>query len=154
MKIRGDGRLGGISEVLGKRKWKEPRTWSSKWVTTGNGKVNKVKVVIEQRLRMGRPLIGTGGTTERGTEPRTKLLSESGTCAYAEGMNWRPRDVKIKVFGKKENSFVISRLRLCPFTVEGLGSILGWGTKILQATWCGYKTNKQNSEMIPEEWEW
>ena len=52
MKIRGDGRLGEISEVLGKRKWKEPRTWSSKWVTRGNGKVDKVKMVTEQRPRM------------------------------------------------------------------------------------------------------
>ena len=94
-------------------------------------------MVIEQRPRMGRPLIGTGGMMERGTEPRTKLLSEFGACAYAEGMNQRPRDVKIKVFGKKENSFVISWLRLCPFTVEGLGSFPSWGSKILQATWCG-----------------
>ena len=38
---------------------------------------------------------------ERGPEPRTKFLSESEACAYAEGMNQRPRDVKIKVFGKK-----------------------------------------------------
>ena len=50
---------------------------------------------------MGRPLIGTGGMMERGPEPRTKFLSESEACAYAEGMNQRPRDVKIKVFGKK-----------------------------------------------------
>ena len=62
---------------------------------------------------------------ERVPEPRTKLLSDSEACAHAEGMNRRPRDVKIKVFGKTENSFVISWLRLCPFTVEGLGSILG-----------------------------
>ena len=47
----------------------------------GNGKVNEVRVVTEQRPRMGRPLIGTGGTMERGTEPRTKLLSESEACA-------------------------------------------------------------------------
>ena len=84
MKIRGDGRLGGISEVLGNRKWKEPRPWSSKWVTTGHGKVDKVKVVTEQRPRIGRPLVGTGGSMERGPEPRTKLLSEFGACVYVE----------------------------------------------------------------------
>ena len=50
---------------------------------------------------MGRPLIETGGMMERGPEPRTKFLSESEACAYAEGMNQRPRDVKIKVFGEK-----------------------------------------------------
>ena len=48
MKIRGDGRLGGISEVLGNRKWKASRTWSSKWVTTGHGKVDKVKLVTNK----------------------------------------------------------------------------------------------------------
>ena len=87
----------------------------------GNGKVNEVRVVTEQRPRMGRPLIGIVVTMERGPEPRTKLLSEYGACAYAEGMNQRPRDVKIKVFGKKENSFVISLLRASvPSLVEEL----------------------------------
>ena len=34
------------------------------------------------------------------------------------------------------------RLGLGTFTAEGTGSILGWGTKIPQAMWCGKKKKK------------
>ena len=36
----------------------------------------------------------------------------------------------IKIRG---NSLVVQWLGLCAFTAEGLGSVSGWGTKILQA---------------------
>ena len=42
------------------------------------------------------------------------------------------------------NSLVVQWLGLCTFIPGGPGLILGQGTKILQATWCGPKqTNKQ-----------
>ena len=40
------------------------------------------------------------------------------------------------------NSLMTQRVEVCAFTVEGLGSIPGRGTKIPQAAWCGQK--KQN----------
>ena len=30
----------------------------------------------------------------------------------------------------------------CAFTARALGSVPGWGTKILQGTWCGKKKKK------------
>ena len=49
------------------------------------------------------------------------------------------------------NSLVVQWLRLCAFTVEGLGSIPGWGTKILQDTQHGQKKknkSKKKSQII------
>ena len=40
-------------------------------------------------------------------------------------------------------SLAVQRLGLCAFTAEGPGSILGWGTKIPQATRCSQKTKKE-----------
>ena len=36
-----------------------------------------------------------------------------------------------------ENHLVVQWLGLCTFTAEGLNSVPGWGTKILQAARCG-----------------
>ena len=38
-----------------------------------------------------------------------------------------------------ENSLMVQWLGLYSFTAEGVGSIPGWGTKILQAVWCSQK---------------
>ena len=46
------------------------------------------------------------------------------------------------VYRNKENegtSLVVQGLSLCPFTPWGMGSVPGWGTKILHAEWCGQK---------------
>ena len=43
------------------------------------------------------------------------------------------------------NSVVVQRLGLCTFNAEGRGSILGRGTKILRAVWCG-KQDKRKSK--------
>ena len=40
---------------------------------------------------------------------------------------------------RTENSLVVQWLGLCALTVAGWGSILGWGTQILQAARCGKK---------------
>ena len=40
------------------------------------------------------------------------------------------------------NSLAVQWLRLCAFTVEGLGLIPGGGTKIPQAAWRGQKKKK------------
>ena len=37
---------------------------------------------------------------------------------------------------------MVQWLRLCTSTAGGTGSIPGWGTKILHATWCGQKKIK------------
>ena len=37
---------------------------------------------------------------------------------------------------------VVQWLGLCAFITEGLGSVPGWGTKILQAVQCGQKKKK------------
>ena len=34
------------------------------------------------------------------------------------------------------NSLTVQRLGFCTLTAKGLGSITGWGTKILNAAWC------------------
>ena len=52
---------------------------------------------------------------ERGPEPRTKLLSDSEACAHAEGMNWRPWDVNIKVSGKKREFLDDFMVQTLPF---------------------------------------
>ena len=46
------------------------------------------------------------------------------------------------------NSLVVQWLGLCVSTAGGTGSIPGWGTQILQASWCGQKqkTTKKNVE--------
>ena len=48
------------------------------------------------------------------------------------------------------NSLAVQWLGLCTFTAEGLGSIPGQGTKILQAVQCGKKKKKkkQKKEII------
>ena len=38
---------------------------------------------------------------------------------------------------------MVQWLRLCALTLEGLGSIPGWGTKIPQAMWHGRKKKKK-----------
>ena len=48
---------------------------------------------------------------------------------------------KIQALG---TSLAVQWLGLCAFTAEGAGSIPGWGTKVLQATWHGHKKQKQN----------
>ena len=37
----------------------------------------------------------------------------------------------------KGNSLAVQWLGLCALTAQGVGSIPGWGTKILQTAWCG-----------------
>ena len=46
-------------------------------------------------------------------------------------------------FPKGGASLVVQRLRLCTFTLGGLGSTLGWGTKIPHAVWHGQKVKKK-----------
>ena len=36
-------------------------------------------------------------------------------------------------------SLTVQWLRHCALNLVGIGSVLGWGTKILYATWCGQK---------------
>ena len=50
-----------------------------------------------------------------------------------------------KKITKRGNSLVVQWLGLCAFTAKGLGSISGWGTKILQSACCSQtkKTNKR-----------
>ena len=43
---------------------------------------------------------------------------------------------------------VIQWLRLCPSTARGTGSILGQGTKIPHATWCGQKIKKKKRKKL------
>ena len=50
----------------------------------------------------------------------------------------------------EEESLAVQWLGLCTFTAEGKGSIPGAGTKILQAAWCGKKTNKQTKKHVSE----
>ena len=40
-------------------------------------------------------------------------------------------------------SLVVQWLRLCASTARGMGSIPGWGTKILHALQCGQKKKKK-----------
>ena len=40
-------------------------------------------------------------------------------------------------------SLVVQQLRLCTSTAEGVGSILGGGTKIPHAMWCDQKKKKK-----------
>ena len=40
-------------------------------------------------------------------------------------------------------SLVVQQLRLCTAKAEVTGSIPGWGTKILHATWCGKQLKKK-----------
>ena len=47
------------------------------------------------------------------------------------------------VFKNIGTSLVIQWLGLHAFTAGGTGSIPGWGTKILQTTWCGQKKEKK-----------
>ena len=41
-------------------------------------------------------------------------------------------------------SLVVRCLGICPSTTEGKDLIPGWGTKVLQAIWCGQKKKKIN----------
>ena len=41
---------------------------------------------------------------------------------------------------------VVQWLGLCTFFTEGLGSVSGWGTKILQAVQCGQKSKKKKKK--------
>ena len=47
--------------------------------------------------------------------------------------------VKVNLKSSQGNSLVAQWLGLCTFTVEGLCSIPGWGTKILQVIQCSQK---------------
>ena len=47
---------------------------------------------------------------------------------------------------KTGNSLEVQWLGLHTFTAEGVGSIPGQGTKILQAAWCGQKIKNQNNK--------
>ena len=40
---------------------------------------------------------------------------------------------------------MVQWLKLCPFSAVGLGTILGWGTKIPQASQHGQERNKQKN---------
>ena len=42
---------------------------------------------------------------------------------------------------------VVQWLGLCTFFTEGLGSVSGWGTKILQAVQCGQKSKKKKKKI-------
>ena len=42
-------------------------------------------------------------------------------------------------------SLVVQWLRFCASIVGGVGSILGWGTKIPRAAWCGQKIKKKKN---------
>ena len=44
------------------------------------------------------------------------------------------------------NSLVVQWLGLCTFTAKGQSSIPGWGTKIPQASWRGWKKKKDEGE--------
>ena len=46
---------------------------------------------------------------------------------------------------------VVQWLGLCTFITEGLGSVPGWGTKILQAVQCGHKSKKKKKKKKIEE---
>ena len=52
--------------------------------------------------------------------------------------------VKVNLKSSQGNSLVVQWLGLCTFTVEGLCSILGWGTKIRQVTQYSQKLLKIN----------
>ena len=41
---------------------------------------------------------------------------------------------------------VVQWLGLCAFTAEGMGSIPGQGTKILQAVWCDQKEKEHDKQ--------
>ena len=41
---------------------------------------------------------------------------------------------------------VVQWLGLCAFITEGLGSVPGWGTKILQAIQCGQKNRGERTK--------
>ena len=43
---------------------------------------------------------------------------------------------------KERTSLMVQWLRLSASTAGGMGSIPGWGTKILQASGCGQKSTK------------
>ena len=45
-------------------------------------------------------------------------------------------------------SLVVQWLRLCAAKAGVTGSIPGWGTKILHATWCGKQLKKKKTERI------
>ena len=49
------------------------------------------------------------------------------------------------------NSLEVQWSGPCTFTAEGMGSIPGWGTKILQALRCGQKYKQQAKQKDPEE---
>lgn len=49
------------------------------------------------------------------------------------------------------NSLLVQWLGLCPFTAEGLGSILGRGSKILQARPQGQRKQKNKQTLGPTE---
>ena len=52
------------------------------------------------------------------------------------------------------NSLAVQWLGLHALTAEALGSIPGWGNKILQATWCGQTTTNNNSQdLLPNHTE-
>ena len=52
------------------------------------------------------------------------------------------KDVKKQKKTIDRNSLAVRWLGLSTFTAKGLGLILGQGTKILEAIWCGQKTKK------------
>ena len=148
MKIRGDGRLGGISEVLGNRKWKASRTWSSKWVTTGHGKVDKVKLVTNK---------GPGSEGHwSGQEVRWRGdLSQGPNCSVNLGpvCMWRnepeAKRCEDKDIGKKRipswSHGWDSALSLLRASVPSLvGKLRFYKPHGVAKT----QTNKQNSEMI------
>ena len=49
-------------------------------------------------------------------------------------------------------SLVVQWLRLLTFTAGGAGSILGRGTKIPHAAWCGQKTKNKQTKSLTREW--
>ena len=49
-------------------------------------------------------------------------------------------------------SLVAQWLGLSAFTAEGVGSVLGWGTKIPRAMWCDRKRERESlGDLVSEE---
>ena len=71
------------------------------------------------------------------------LGPDSGRAVSKSFQSFMPQFVK----WEKEQSYLgsslaVQWLEFCAFTAEGPGSILGWGTKIPQATWYGQKKKR------------
>ena len=75
-----------------------------------------------------------------GSQSKTELENEDSTIRAGVGaeINQQNRPENPRT----GNSLVVQRLGLCTFNAEGLGSILGQGTKILHAAWCSKKEKR------------